>query len=161
MSRERFESQPIPEGAAVIQFADSYAQMAEPSERPCMRIVCDDACSNYGLVNSPTIEQAQVFFFHDVMSGTLYADPLLNEPLTPDERMFASKAREERIFEPPEADEAHPHADFSQPMLEPSYALDDSHPVAPDHHAATEGISEEYAYDELKTTSRRGGHTAV
>jgi uncharacterized protein with von Willebrand factor type A (vWA) domain len=34
---------------------------------------------------APTIEQAQAFFFHDVMSGTLYADPLLNEPLTPEE----------------------------------------------------------------------------
>src|SRR5262245_40674487 len=35
-------------------------------------------------------------------------EPRRFEPPTPDERMFASKAREERIFEPPEADEAHP-----------------------------------------------------
>src|SRR6266511_2673081 len=78
------------------------------------------------------------------------AEPRRFEPPTPDERMFASKAREERMFEPQEADEAHPHADFSQPLLEPSFAVDDSHPVAPDHHAATEGINEEYAYDEFE-----------
>jgi hypothetical protein len=77
-------------------------------------------------------------------------EPRRFEPPTPDERMFASKAREERMYEPQEADEAHPHADFSQPMLEPSFAVDDSHPVAPDHHAATEGINEEYAYDEFE-----------
>jgi uncharacterized protein with von Willebrand factor type A (vWA) domain len=34
---------------------------------------------------APTLEQAQVFYFHDVVAGTLYADPLLNEPLTPEE----------------------------------------------------------------------------
>jgi hypothetical protein len=76
-------------------------------------------------------------------------EPRRFEPPTPDERLFASKAREERMFEPQEADEAHPHAHFSQPMLEPSFTVDDSHPVAPDHDAATEGISEEYAYDEF------------
>jgi hypothetical protein len=34
---------------------------------------------------APTLEQAQVFYFHDVVSGTLYADPLLNELLAPEE----------------------------------------------------------------------------
>jgi hypothetical protein len=72
------------------------------------------------------------------------------EPSTAEERMFAPKARQERIFEPPETDEAHSRADFSQPMLEPSFAVDDSHPLAPDQHAATEAIGEEYAYDEFE-----------
>jgi hypothetical protein len=78
------------------------------------------------------------------------SEPRRFEQTTAEERMFAPKARQERIFEPQEADEAHPRADFSQPMLEPSFTVDDSHPLAPDQHAASEGIAEEYAYDEFE-----------
>jgi uncharacterized protein with von Willebrand factor type A (vWA) domain len=34
---------------------------------------------------APTLEHVQVFYFHDVVAGALYADPLLNESLTPEE----------------------------------------------------------------------------
>ena len=53
-------------------------------------------------------------------------------------RMFDPQAPQERMFEPPpplprepHEREPHPHQDFSEPMLEPSFALDDSRPVPP------------------------------
>ncbi len=36
---------------------------------------------------APTIEWLEVRYFHDVVTGTLYADPLLNDPLTLDEAL--------------------------------------------------------------------------
>jgi hypothetical protein len=77
------------------------------------------------------------------------SEPRRFEPPTQEEPMFAPRARQEHTFEP-EADKAHPRADFPQPMLEPSFAVDDSHPLAPDQHAATEAIGEEYAYDDYE-----------
>jgi hypothetical protein len=44
-------------------------------------------------------------------------------------RMLDARAPQERMFEPPEPDEARPHEDFAEPMLEPSYEADDEHPA--------------------------------
>jgi hypothetical protein len=44
-------------------------------------------------------------------------------------RMFDQRAPQERMFEPPEPDEARPHEDFAEPMLEPSYEADEEHPA--------------------------------
>jgi hypothetical protein len=59
-----------------------------------------------------------------------------------------TKAREERMFEP--AHEPRPHEDFSEPMLESSYAVDDSQPPAHDAHARTDAIEDEYIYEEAE-----------
>src|SRR5215470_4472053 len=59
-----------------------------------------------------------------------------------------TKAREERMFEP--AHEPRPHEDFSEPMLESSYAVDDSQPPAHDAHAAADAIEDEYIYEEAE-----------
>jgi len=44
-------------------------------------------------------------------------------------RMFEPQAPQERMFEPQVAHEPHPHEDFSEPMLESSFALDDQRPI--------------------------------
>ena len=44
-------------------------------------------------------------------------------------RMFEPQAPQERMFEPP--GEPRPHDDFSEPMLEPSFSLEDQRPVPP------------------------------
>jgi hypothetical protein len=46
-------------------------------------------------------------------------------------RMFDPQAPQERMFDPPPPLPPRPHQDFSEPMLEPSFALDDSRPVPP------------------------------
>jgi hypothetical protein len=46
-------------------------------------------------------------------------------------RMFDPQSPQERMFDPPPALPPRPHQDFSEPMLEPSFALDDSRPVPP------------------------------
>ncbi len=73
------------------------------------------------------------------------------EPQARQERMFEPRGRQERIFEPPPheppAHEPSPH-EFSQPMLESSYAVDDAQPPAHDAHAPTDAIDDEYVYDE-------------
>src|SRR5262249_8366258 len=58
------------------------------------------------------------------------------------------QARQERMFEP-SPHEPHPHEGFSEPMLESSFPLDDSHPPADqDRYASTAAIDDEYAYEE-------------
>ncbi len=71
------------------------------------------------------------------------------EPRARQERMFEPRGRQERIFEPP-AHEPSPHEDFSQPMLESSYAVDDAQPPAHDAHAPTDAIDDEYVYEEAE-----------
>jgi|SRR5215470_9954102 len=46
-------------------------------------------------------------------------------------RMFEPHAPQERMFDQPAPQEARPHQDFSEPMLESSFAIDDSRPIAP------------------------------
>ncbi len=46
-------------------------------------------------------------------------------------RMFEPHAPQERMFEQPPPPEPRPHQDFSEPMLESSFAIDDSRPIAP------------------------------
>ena len=46
-------------------------------------------------------------------------------------RMFESQAPQERMFEPQAPQEPRPHQDFSEPMLESSFAVDDARPIAP------------------------------
>jgi hypothetical protein len=53
------------------------------------------------------------------------------QPDRSEPRMFDSQASQERMFEPQVAHEPRPHEDFSEPMLESSFALDDQHPVSP------------------------------
>jgi len=83
-------------------------------------------------------------FFNRLKFGR--SEPRPSEPEAPQERMFEPQARQERMFEPREP---HPHEGFSEPMLESSYPLDDSHPP-PDHdwRASTAAIDDEYAYEE-------------
>jgi len=58
------------------------------------------------------------------------------------------QARQERMFEP-SPHEPRPHEGFSEPMLESSYPLDDSHPPPDqDRYASTAAIDDEYAYEE-------------
>jgi hypothetical protein len=52
------------------------------------------------------------------------------------------------MFEP--AHEPRPHEDFSEPMLESSYAVDDSQPPAHDAPAAADAIEDEYIYEEAE-----------
>src|SRR5262249_43766843 len=63
-------------------------------------------------------------------------------------KSFEPQARQERMFEP-SPHEPHPHEGFSEPMLESSYPLDDSHPPPEqDRYASTDAIDDEYAYEE-------------
>jgi hypothetical protein len=90
-----------------------------------------------------------------------------SEPQAPQERMFEPQAGRERMFEPqgrqepmfepppheppahePPSYEPSPHEDFSEPMLESSYAVDDAQPPAHDAHAPTDVIDDGYVYDE-------------
>jgi hypothetical protein len=89
------------------------------------------------------------------------SEPRVSEPQAPQEPMFEPQAGRERMFEPqsrqarmfeprphePPAHEPSPH-EFSQPMLESSYAVDDAQPPAHDTHAPADAIDEEYVYDE-------------
>jgi hypothetical protein len=50
-------------------------------------------------------------------------------------RMFQPQAPQERMFEPQPSREPHPHEDFSEPMLESSFASDDSRPPLPRRRA--------------------------
>jgi hypothetical protein len=74
------------------------------------------------------------------------------EPQAGQERMFEPRGRQERMFEPP-PHEPPPHEppsphEFSEPMLESSYAVDDAQPPAHDAHAPTDVIDNEYVYEE-------------
>jgi hypothetical protein len=69
------------------------------------------------------------------------SEPRMVEAQAPQERMFEPQARQERMFEPQAPHEPHPHEDFSEPMLESSFALDD------DRRAPTDAIHDEYEYD--------------
>jgi hypothetical protein len=44
-------------------------------------------------------------------------------------RMFDPQAQRERMLEPPPEEEPRPHEDFSEPMLESSFVLDDARPA--------------------------------
>src|SRR5260370_14054684 len=70
--------------------------------------------------------------------------------------MCEPRGSQERISEPPPHEpppheppsyEPSPH-EFSQPMLESSYAVDDAQPPAHDAHAPTDVIDDEYVYEE-------------
>src|SRR5262249_34137265 len=75
------------------------------------------------------------------------SEPRSSEPQArEEERMFEPQARQERMFEPREP---RPHEGVSEPMLESSFPLDDSHPPPDqDRYASTDAIVEEYAYEE-------------
>jgi hypothetical protein len=90
------------------------------------------------------------------------SDPRRFEPQLPRERM-GEQAQEDRMFAPREGRESHPHEDFSQPMLESSFALDDAHPLAPDAHASPHAVDDEYAYEdyEEEVPPRRSYRTLV
>src|SRR5215813_2432480 len=63
-------------------------------------------------------------------------------------KSFEPRARQERMFEP-SPHEPRPHEGFSEPMLESSFPLDDSHPPPDqDRYASTDAIDDEYAYEE-------------
>src|SRR5262245_46797095 len=63
-------------------------------------------------------------------------------------KSFEPQARQERMFEP-SPHEPRPHEGFSEPMLESSFPLDDSHPPPDqDRYASTDAIDDEYAYEE-------------
>jgi hypothetical protein len=61
-----------------------------------------------------------------------------------------------RIYEQPEATEPQPHEDFSQPMLEPSFAVEDSRPVPPKaRRAAPASIEDEQDFEHEQVEPRR------
>ena len=62
-------------------------------------------------------------------------------------RMFDPQAPQERMFEPQVPPELHPHQDFSEPMLEPSFALDDSRPIPPKGRRAAPPVDDEAEYE--------------
>src|SRR5262249_54458317 len=63
-------------------------------------------------------------------------------------KSFEPQARQERMLEP-SPHEPRPHEGFSEPMLESSFPLDDSHPPPDqDRYASTDAIDDEYAYEE-------------
>src|SRR5262245_19339873 len=106
---------------------------AEKSER------ADDAAAP-----APELDRGRGFF-NRLKFGR--SEPRPAEPQArEEERMFEPQARQERMFEPREP---HPHEGFSEPMLESSFPLDDSHPP-PDQgrYASTDAIVDEYAYEE-------------
>jgi len=51
------------------------------------------------------------------------------------------------MFEPQVPPELHPHQDFSEPMLEPSFALDDSRPIPPKGRRAASPVDDEAEYE--------------
>jgi hypothetical protein len=77
------------------------------------------------------------------------SEPRRFEPQLPRERVV-EEAQEDRMFAPREARESRSREDFSQPMLESSFALDDAHPLAPDANASTHAADDEYAYDDYE-----------
>ena len=62
-------------------------------------------------------------------------------------RMFDPQAPQERMFDPQVPPELHPHQDFSEPMLEPSFALDDSRPIPPKGRRAASPVDDEAEYE--------------
>jgi len=70
---------------------------------------------------------------------------------------------EPRMFAPREEREGHRHEDFSQPMLESSFAVDDAHPLAPDAHASPHAVGDEYAYEDFEdeVAPRRSYRTLI
>jgi hypothetical protein len=70
-------------------------------------------------------------------------------------RMFEPQAPQERMFEPQAPHEPHPHEDFSEPMLESSFALDDSRPVLPKtRRAPPPPIEDELEFEEEDEAAR-------
>jgi hypothetical protein len=113
---------------------------------------------------APELERGRRFFDRLKFGRS---EPRVSEPQAPGERMFEPQAGQERMFEPrgrqermfepppheppphePPSYEPSPHEDFSEPMLESSYAVDDAQPPAHDAHAPTDVIDDDYVYDE-------------
>ena len=67
-------------------------------------------------------------------------------------RMFEPQAPQERMFE--QQDEPHPHEDFSEPMLESSFAVDDSRPVASKARRGPPPIEDELDYEQEEEEAR-------
>jgi hypothetical protein len=62
-------------------------------------------------------------------------------------RMFDPQALQERMFDPPPPLPPRPHQDFSEPMLEPAFALDDSRPIPPKGRRAPLPSEEDEGYE--------------
>ncbi len=109
---------------------------AEKSER------ADDAAAP-----APELDRGRGFF-NRLKFGRSKPRPF--ESQERQEHMFEPQAQQERMFESsPHEHEPHPHEGFSEPMLESSFPLDDSHPPPDqDRYASTAGIDDEYAYEE-------------
>jgi hypothetical protein len=70
-------------------------------------------------------------------------------------RMFEPQAPQERMFEPPAQREPHPHEDFSEPMLESSFALDDARPPPTrSRRGAAPPIEDESEFEEEHEAAR-------
>jgi hypothetical protein len=68
-------------------------------------------------------------------------------------RMFEPQGPQERMFEPQPSREPHPHEDFSEPMLESSFASDDSRPPLPRRRAPID--DEEFEDEDEAARPRR------
>ena len=90
------------------------------------------------------------------------SEPRRFEPQPPREHVH-EQAQEDHMFAPREERESHPHEEFSQPMLESSFALDDAHPLAQDAHASPHAVDDEYAYEdyEEEVAPRRSYRTLI
>ena len=62
-------------------------------------------------------------------------------------RMFDPQAPQERMFDAPPPLPSRPHQDFSEPMLEPSFALDDSRPIPPKGRRALTPVDDDQDYE--------------
>ena len=60
-----------------------------------------------------------------------------------------------RIYEQPEAHEPRPHEDFTEPMLEPSFAVEDSRPVPPKARRAPAPIEDDEEFEREQVAPRR------
>src|SRR5262249_38756654 len=63
-------------------------------------------------------------------------------------RMFDREAPRERISEPPPEEQPRPHEDFSEPMLESSFALDDSRPAPSKTRRGPPPVEDEVEFEE-------------
>jgi hypothetical protein len=71
-----------------------------------------------------------------------------------DPRMLDQQEPQERMFEPQVAHEPRPHEDFSEPMLESSFALDDQRPVSPRTRRGPPAIEDELEFEEEEQAAR-------
>ena len=72
-------------------------------------------------------------------------------PREPQERMFEPRVPhppQERVFEPQPPREPRPHQDLSEPVLESSFSLDDSHPAQPrERHGTPPPLEDELEFE--------------